>query len=350
MKFLWLGMIIAFMSVSCKGGEENKAISPKSVKVENVRDLSQVERIYTGVVKADQSSSIAFKMGGLVAKTYVSSGSSVKKGDILMEIDPNDVLADFNAKKVNLAAQYEALKRAERLIAKSAISQQEFETTVATYESAKSSFNIAQDNMNQTKLYAPFSGFVLSKSINQYDRVQPGQKVIELVNPNDLEINFTVPESNAIYFTKDTELYVEFDAYKDKFFKCQLKQLIAASPDGAGIPFKLRIIDPEFSLDKYSVAVGFSCNVKACVRNNLLEGVYAVPVSSVVPDRVNENRYVMVYNDKTGVVEQKAVQFTSIIVEDGQIAVKGDISANDKIVVAGASRLVDGEAVKVLSK
>ena len=40
------------------------------------------------------------------SKTYVSSGSSVKKGDILMEIDPNDVLADFNAIKVQKSFMY----------------------------------------------------------------------------------------------------------------------------------------------------------------------------------------------------------------------------------------------------
>ena len=148
-------MVVAAMTMSCKGREEASQKIVKSVKVEQVKDLGSISRTYTGTVKANQSSHIAFKMGGLVQKTYVSSGTSVKKGQILMELDPQDFILDCNAKRVNLATQEEALKRAERLLAKSAISKQEYEMTQSYYESAKSAYEIAVRNVNDTKLYAP---------------------------------------------------------------------------------------------------------------------------------------------------------------------------------------------------
>lgn len=350
-KFIVLSsIVVAAITMSCKDGDETPKNSVKSVKVEQVKDLGTISRTYTGSVKANQSSQIAFKMGGLVQNTYVSSGSNVKKGQILMALDPQDYVLDCNAKRVNLATQEEALKRAERLLAKNAISKQEYEMTQSYYESAKSAYEIAVRNLNDTKLYAPFSGFVMSKSANQYDRVVSGETVLELVNPNDLEITFTVPESNAIYFTKNTELFVEFDTYKGKLFRCKLKELITASPDGAGIPFKLSIDDPAFNLDEYKVAVGFSCNVVAKVVNDLMQGVYSVPISALVPDSTNSDVYVMVYNGETGKVEKIKVMQSAIILEDGMVAIKGDISSDDVVVVAGASVLNDGQQVKVLTK
>ena len=343
-------MVVAAMTMACKGGEEAPKNTVKSVKIEQVKDLGSISRSYTGTVKANQSSHIAFKMGGLIEKAYVSSGSNVKRGQILMELDPQDFILDCNAKRVNLATQEEALKRAERLLAKNAISKQEYEMTQSYYESAKSAYEIAVRNLNDTKLYAPFSGFILSKSANQYDRVVSGQTVLELVNPSELEISFTVPESNAIYFTKDTELFVEFDTYKGKLFSCKLKELISASPDGAGIPFKLRIDDPDFNLDEYKVAVGFSCNVVAKVVNDLMQGVYSVPISALVPDSTNGNIYVMVYNSSTGKVERVKVEQSAIILEDGMVAIKGDIALDCQVVVAGASVLNDGQQVKVLTR
>ncbi|MBP3419996.1 MAG: efflux RND transporter periplasmic adaptor subunit [Marinifilaceae bacterium] len=342
--------VFAFMAISCKGGDSNEAPVVKSVKLESVKDLSAIKRTYTGVVNANQSSELAFKMEGLVTKTYVTSGSKVRKGQLLMELDATDYILDRDAKRVALATQKEAFERAKRLLARNAISQQEYETTEATYEGAKSAYEIAVLDVKDTKLYAPFDGFILDKYVNQYNRAGAGKTVLEIVNPKDLEIKFTVPESNAIFFTEDTEMYVEFDTYKGELFKCQLKELVTASPDGAGIPFKLKIVDPNFSLDKYKVAVGFSCNVVARIVNPVMEGVCSVPLSAIVSESTGDGTYVMVYNSDSGCVEKVVVELTPYVVENGMVALTGDIDSNDQIVVAGASLLNDGQRVKVLTK
>lgn len=352
MNRILLGVCISAIALmfACKKSEEGNAVLPKSVKVEQIRNLASVVRSYTGSVQANQSSKLAFKMGGLIQNTYVASGQSVKKGDLLIELDPQEIILDCNAKRVAMATQYEALKRAERLFERNAISKQEYETTQTSYESAKSAYQIAERNVADTKIYAPFDGFILNKFVNQYDRVVSGTPVLEIVNPKDLEIRFTVPENNALYFTKETELFVEFDTYKGELFKCKLKQLISASPDGAGIPFKLEIVDPNFDLSKYRVAVGFSCNIIANVVNTQYTDIYSLPISAVVPTSTGSGTYVMVYNPLAGSVKKVAVELAPIVIENGRVAVKGNLTPNDKIVIAGASLLDDGQKVNVLSK
>lgn len=347
---IYVAIVACMLIISCNSKEESRSVAPKSVKVEQVKDLASITRSYTGVVNASQSSKMAFKMGGLIQNTYVTVGSQIRKGQILMELDPHSTILDNNAKKVNLATQQEALNRAERLLAKSAISKQEYETTLATYESAKSAYEISKRDLEETKLYAPFSGFVLNKYVNQYDRVNAGQAVIEVANPNELEIAFTVPESNVIYFTKDTELFVEFDNYKGKFFRCELKELVSASPDGAGVPFTLSITDPNFSIDEYKVAIGFSCNVVAKIVDDLMENAYSIPVSAIVPASTTSDAYVMVFDKSTSTVKKVKVVFDSILLESDMVAVRGDIDSNDQVVVAGATLLTDGQQVKVLTK
>ncbi len=347
-----IGMCVATICIvsACKKSVESKVSLPKSVKIEQVRNLASITRSYTGSVQANQSSKLAFKMGGLILNTHVASGDKVRTGDLLIELDPQEVVLDCNAKKVAMATQYEALKRAERLYERNAISKQEYETTQASYESAKSAYEIAERNVNDTKIYAPFNGFILDKFVNRYDRVVAGTAVLEIVNPKDLEIRFTVPESNALYFTPETKLFVEFDTYQGKLFKCKLKQLISASPDGAGIPFKLEIVDPEFDLSTYRVAVGFSCNVIANVVNSQFNGLYSLPISAVVPAATGNDTYIMVYNSASGTVKKVMVELSPIVVEGGRVAVKAALTPTDNVVVAGASLLNDGQKVSVLSK
>ena len=93
------------------------------------------------------------------------------------------------------------MQRAEKLLMKNAISMQEFETTQASYTNAKSAFENAQNTLNDTKLRAPFDGFIQKKYVENYQRVQPGQGVVCLINPAKLQVEFTIPETNIAYVT-----------------------------------------------------------------------------------------------------------------------------------------------------
>ena len=82
---------------------------------------------------------------------------------------------DYDAKRASFQKASSQMQRAEKLLAKNAISMQEFETTQASYTNAKSAFENAQNTLNDTKLRAPFDGFIQKKYVENYQRVQPGQ-------------------------------------------------------------------------------------------------------------------------------------------------------------------------------
>lgn len=57
------------------------------------------------------------------------------------------------------------------------------------------------------------------KYVENYQRVQPGQGVVCLINPAKLQVEFTIPETNISYVTSPSTIYVEFDAYKGNYFR-----------------------------------------------------------------------------------------------------------------------------------
>ena len=74
-------------------------------------------------------------------------------------------------------------------------------------------------------------------------------------------------------------------------FKAKVKEYVEASPDGSGVPVFLYIDDPEFNLNKYKVAVGFSCRVVLHIESaSFNEGAVLAPLSAIVASEENNDK------------------------------------------------------------
>lgn len=344
-------MIVASMLVVVLGAcrqQPPQETGPRPVKLDRVLTMDEMERSYSGVVSPDQFSDLAFKMSGLVVRMNVVEGQQVKQGQVLVELDASGAELDLEAAKASYLQSASLMQRAEKLLQKNAISVQEYESTQAAYVNAQSVYENAQSTLNATKLRAPFDGFIQKKYVENYQRVQPGQAVVCLINPDKLQVVFTMPENNLPTLLAPGSIFVEFDAYKDFFFRARLKEYVEASPDGAGVPVFLAIDDPTFNLKNYPVAVGFSCRIVVNTEVPSEAGEWAVPLSAVVFDNVRNGKAVFVYNPSTGEVDERMVRDNGILVGRDFLVVSGDLKAGDQVVSAGASYLVDGQEVKVL--
>ena len=129
-----------------------------------------------------------------------------------------------------------------------------------------------------------------------------------------------------------------------------MKEYVEASQDGAGVPVFLYIDDPEFDLKKYKVSVGFSCRVVVNIENETVKGGITVPLSAVVFDNNLNNKVVFIYNPSTQKVEKRKIYDEGTIVGRNDLIVTGEVKAGEQVVAAGASYLVDGQQVKILTE
>ena len=184
-KLIPIVVLVAF--VSCKKTVVQEQ-GPRPVKVAEVTALNVVEKSFSGIVAPDQFSDLAFKMSGPLISLNVDAGQKVKSGQVVAEIDPQDFRWDYEARKASYQTAQAQLQRAEKLLSKQAISKQEYETTQASYSNAKAAYENALNTYEQTKLRAPFDGFIAKKYVENYQKVQAGQAIVSLINPNKLLI------------------------------------------------------------------------------------------------------------------------------------------------------------------
>jgi membrane fusion protein, multidrug efflux system len=140
--------------------------------------------------------SVAPKVAGRVAVVNVDDNQLVKKGDVLVEIDPRDFEAALAQARANLAKDKATLiqadaneKRALDLFSQKVISTQERDSNVAAAESSRGNVRAdeaavkqAELNLGYTKVKAPIDGYVTNKSVALGDYLQVGQTIMALVS------------------------------------------------------------------------------------------------------------------------------------------------------------------------
>ncbi len=345
---LVMSMAIALFAVSCGTASRETAVL-RPVKVMRAEALGITDKSFSGVVMPDQYCDLAFKVGGPLITLNVVEGQHVSKGQVVAEIDPLDYRLQYEAKRSSYLTAKSQLERAEKLLAKDAISHQDYESTRASFDNAKAAYENAESMLEETKLRAPFNGFIQKKYVENYQKVQQGTSIVCLVDPKLLQIRFTMPESNLENLLSNPELYVEFENYRGTYFKAKVKEYVPASPDGSGVPVFLHINDSRFNLRDYNVAVGFTCRVTLRRANADRKAACTVPISSIVAVTGDEAPHLYVFDSQDSTVHLRKIAGEDVTGR-GVVIVTEGLAAGEQVVVAGSTRLKEGQKVKLLTE
>ncbi len=330
--------------------ETTPEVYQRPVKVATVENLNSYDKQYVGVALAEQYTDFAFRVGGLINKTFVDEGSLVKKGALLAELDPADFRLKLEADRAQYQTSKSMLDRNKRLLKKQAISQQDYEISMANYLKAKSAYNYSANQLKYTKLYAPFTGSIETKYVETYQKINPGEPIYKIINPNKLEVSFTLPE-NEVSVPSRAKFFVEFDNHPGTEYSAEIKEVVDASVNGAGIPVTLRMTDKMFDPKKLDVKAGFACQVKVVIEREslLLDGDFVtVPITAIFAKNTDKTQqFVYILNHKDNTVQSKAVKTKGMMGTD-KIIIRSGVAAGETVVIAGVHQIVDGQKVTIL--
>ncbi len=340
--------IIALFLFGCSGETNEPAKIVRPVKVAKVTSVSSSSKSYSGIVIAEQFSNLTFKVSGTIIEMKVDEGQNLRAGQIIAAIDPRDLELQLEAARATFQTAKSKIERNERLLAKQAISQQEFEMARAEFTNAKAKFENAQNTISDTKLTAPFAGFIEKKYVENYQKIQAGEPIVKLVNPNNINVKFTLPESGLSLIKSTTSMQVEFETLKGKKFESKVKEYIDASPDGSGIPVTVIITDPAFGEYKNQISTGFSCSITINTPGpSGVNPVIAIPVNAVFGDVKTSQKSVWIYNSSSKTVSRKSVDLGQLL-SNKEVEVKSGLTGGETIVIAGVNNIYEGEQVNIL--
>jgi len=336
--------ILLFSSCESEKKEVVKLVRPvKSLVIGDIGDTAK--KGFPGVTKESKNSEISFRVGGPITKYNVVEGEKVTKGALIAQIDPRDYKVTSRATKARLDQTKSESDRFYRLWKKGSVSKNAYERRYANYLEAKATWQDAQNGLNDTKLYAPFTGFFGPKLVEIGQEVRRKQAVATIIDLSKIEVVTTIPEQLAVQLLNFDTYQVILETYPNIVFKATLKEL-EKTPTAEGFRLHLYLAHKNKSGDKsqIKVAAGMSCKVNLTLKkSSSKKNKIIIPLAAILEGKGDKNASIWIITANNTVKKQNVS--TGALVGHDAIEITKGLSVGEKIVIAGVHRLSEGDMI-----
>nr|WP_315153843.1 efflux RND transporter periplasmic adaptor subunit [uncultured Flavobacterium sp.] len=297
------------------------------IEIANVAASTIVETVSaTGKIQPEIEVKISSEVSGEIIALNVKEGQVVKKGELLVKINPDLYTSSYNRTVSNLSGTKAGLSQSEAsfkeakanydrnksLFDKGIISKADWDKAIASFEVAKANkqnayYNVqsasatvleAKDNLGRTTIYAPADGTISVLNVELGERVlgtqqMAGTEILRVANLNNMEVEVDVNENDIVKIKVGDKANVEVDAYLKKQFKGIVTSISNSASSAltadqvTNFKVKVRILKESYQdllQGKPSTYSPFRPGMTATVDiiTNTKSNILTVPISSVV--------------------------------------------------------------------
>src|SRR5690554_6479551 len=290
--------------------------------------------LLSGTLEANEQVEIRSEISGLVTAINFKEGTKASKNQVLLTINDIELRAQLSKAGTAMKLASENERRAQLLLEKQAISQEEYDMSLAELKSAQAEQQLISAQLEKATLRAPFSGTIGLRYISEGTYVTPTTPIATLVNTQQLKITFSVPEK----YTS----------------KIKLNSIISFTTSGSKTEHSAKIYAVEPQIDVTTRTL----KMRAIADNSegkLFPGMFAsvllpletvddailVPSEALIPIQNGK----MIFISEGGKAKQIKVETGSRT--ESSIRILSGLKAGDTILTSGVMSLKDGVPVKV---
>ena len=294
-------------------------------------DSYKITRNFPGKLLPSEQSKLAFEIPGKINIINVDIGDEVKKGQILAELDGREASAQLEQAKAKYDLAKQVLIRYKDLRSQGHISIQDLDNANSEELIAKSQYDFYKVKFEQTKLLAPFDGFIQNRFLDTGSVINGGVPIIEILDSTNVKAHISIP----ISYTNNLEIDNEY------LFKIGNKEVIGylerlAPMTPGGSDNRLAIFNFNSFFDPGSIAQlklsmttsgrGTWVPIKSLSQSE--QGVWAIYT-------INQERVVV-------------RDLVDIIYFEGEYAyVNGTLKDGDLVILGGAQKIIEGKIINL---
>ena len=331
-------MLLLLIISSCGNNDEQKE-DVVNVKTDTVKVYGSGKSAnFPGRIKAGDDINLSFRIAGPIASINVSEGNFVKKGQVLAEIDNRDYETQLAATE----AEYNQVKNeAERVIAlykKDVVTENEYYKAKHGLEQITAKYNAHKNALADTKLRAPFDGYVQKTNFSAKETVSAGMPVIAMIGTSKMKVEINIP-SNVYAKRDEIESFVcTSDIYPGKEYPLEMAGMNRKANLNELYTVYLNLITPK---DYPPLTPGMNVKVEVKYKNTM-EDRFLVPINALISGKTGNS--VWVYNSDNSTISKREITTDGINNRGCAIVLKG-LNKGDVVVSAGASSLKEGQKV-----
>lgn len=335
---------LSLLLAAC-GGKEPKSEQDLLIYTADATTLIQrSNKEFPFIAQPFRTSELSFRVGGPIEYFDVYAGNRYKQGTLIAEIDPRD----FKIRKERAEAVYRQSKtefeRIEALYHKENISASAYEKAKADYISAKMAFETASNELEDTRLTAPFTGYVGEVYIEKYQDVKATQPVLSLIDIHQLKIEIFVTQDIAYAAQNMDSILLHFDAIPDKYFKAEIAE-VSKGTTRNNLSYLLTAF---LSNQDGGLLAGMSGKAILDIRRAGSPSGVCIPQTALC-HRPAEGDYVWTVNPETQEVNRRKVTIAKLL-PDGYAEISQGLQTGETVAVSKLRFLSDGMKVTTTPK
>lgn len=350
-----MGFLVA-QTVSSYAEEKSPIYVETVTAVRSDALLSEIE--LTGTVVSRRFSGLSSRVDGLVKEVMVDAGSEVKKGDVLLTLDPRfaeielDLIrAEIEVARVQLRDAERRQEEASRLTDTGAFAKSAADSLDATAEIRAAELKTLQarevqqlERLNRHQLIAPFDGLIARKATEAGEWVQTGATVFDLVETRDVWFELQMAQEFMAAIPNVEEATVILDPFPENPLSAQVDVVVPVEdPVSRTFITRLSLEDPD-SL----ASPGMSGAAVLRVRPSRSKGV-TIPRDAVT--RHSDGRAtVWTVSDEGGRQVAHSVEVTTAGSLGEAVEVSEGLVGGEQVVVRGNEGLSDEDEVKATTR
>jgi RND family efflux transporter MFP subunit len=320
---------------------ETKTEALRSVKTDTARVFGATPvSTFPGKVKASADVNLSFKVAGKIAKIYVGEGDFVRKGQTLADMDDRDYKVQLDATE----AEYHRIKaeadRVVELFKSGSVTPNDYDKAVYGLKQISAKYEAHRNALADTKLTAPFDGYVQQLFHDAGETTGAGMPVISLLEATAPEVEINIPSSEFIRRGEFTGFTCTIDIYPEKVYSLELRGIAQKANLNQLYTVRLKMKKEEAPLP----APGMTTMVEIQYKTGQ-STLLSVPYTAVFER--NAVSHVWIYNPENQTVSAREVKITELQ-NNGTVVISEGLHPGEIVVTAGVHVLKEGEKVKLL--
>ena len=338
--------------VACAPTEKPSAPEIRPVRVITLEKSGGGDTVsLTGTIQAETEVNLAFRIDGRMITRKVNVGDTLKAGQLVAELDPQNEQSALQSARADLAAArgqlVEAQTNFERfrtLVARGAVSQAEFDrmtqifrTTQAQVDSALAQQSIAENRLSYTRLVADAPGVVTAVGLEPGEVVQAGRMVVQIARQDGRDAVFDVPANVKDMVPDNPEIAVALTMDPSVTAVGRVRE-ISPRADPATGTWRVRVglTDPPAAMHLGSTVTG----------RMQVGGIESIEVPAQALTRFETEPSVWVVDPATQTVALRQVEVLRF--DPAGVLIGRGLEPGEQVVVAGVQALHPGQKVRVL--
>jgi RND family efflux transporter MFP subunit len=334
-----------------------RQVEPPAPEIRPVRAIKIESRAaggtvaLTGTVQAQTEINQAFRIDGRLIERTVDVGDSVKPGQLIARLDPQNEESGLQAARAQLSAARAQLVEARNnharmrdLVVEDAVSRAQYEqaeallrTAEAQVEAVQSQVNLAQNRLSYTRLVSDVSGVVTARGPQPGEVVSAGRMIIQVAREGARDAVFDVPGAVKDSVPKHPDIRVALSDDPQVTAAGRVREVSPrADPVTGTFAVRVRLIDPP-------PAMRLGSTVTGRMTLDAVPGI-EIPASALV--RADGKTAVWVFDAAAGTVSLRNIDVRSIDARSVQVA--SGLKPGDVVVTAGVQALRPGQKVRLL--